>query len=120
MSMTQRYAGMLLRHAGRLEKLGMSTQAECVRQAARHMEELQASNDTITRPWKSMKTVPKDGTTVLVLLEGSDIPKAVKWCESNHFLATDGADWYMPWDGTKVQPHDLRYWMHCPPDPDEL
>ena len=39
MSMTQRYAGMLRRNAGEWDKLEMPVQAECLRQAARHMEE---------------------------------------------------------------------------------
>ncbi len=41
MSMTQRYAGMLRRHAGEWDKQGMLVQGECARQAARHMEEVQ-------------------------------------------------------------------------------
>lgn len=39
MSMTQRYAGMLRRNAGEWDKREMPVQAECLRQAARHMEE---------------------------------------------------------------------------------
>ncbi len=38
MSMTQRYAGMLRRHAGEWDKRGLPVKAECARQAARHME----------------------------------------------------------------------------------
>lgn len=38
MSMTQRYAGMLRRQAGEWDKREMPVQAECARQAARHME----------------------------------------------------------------------------------
>ena len=38
MSITQRYAGMLRRNAGEWDKREMPVQAECVRQAARHME----------------------------------------------------------------------------------
>jgi len=120
MSMTQRYAGMLRRHAGDLYTQGAPVQAECCLEAARHMDELQAKVDAITNPWQSMTTAPKDGTTFLVLLEGSDVPKAVEWYEADHFLATGGAGWYMPWDGTKIAPQDgPRYWMHCPNDPDD-
>ena len=46
MSMTQRYAGMLRRQAADWDKREMPIQAECCRQAARHMEELQASKDS--------------------------------------------------------------------------
>ena len=38
MSMTQRYAGMLRRQAAEWDKREMPIQAECARQAARHME----------------------------------------------------------------------------------
>lgn len=41
MTMTQRYAGMLRRHAVEWDRQGMPVQGECARQAARHMEELQ-------------------------------------------------------------------------------
>lgn len=41
MSMTQRYAGMLRRNAFELDKQEMPVQAECLRQAARHMEALE-------------------------------------------------------------------------------
>ena len=56
MSMTQRYAGMLRRHAGEWDKQAMPVQAECARQSARHMEELQAKVDAVHSPWKPMKT----------------------------------------------------------------
>ncbi len=39
MSMTQRYAGMLRRHAAEWDKQAMPVQAEATRQAARHMED---------------------------------------------------------------------------------
>ena len=39
MSMTQRYAGMLRRQAADWDKREMPIQAECCRQAARHMEQ---------------------------------------------------------------------------------
>lgn len=120
MTMTQRYAGMLRRQASEWDKQAMPVQAECARQAARHMEELQDKADAVQSPWQPMKTAPKDGSAVLVLLESSGVPKAVEWCEPGHFLASDGAGWYMTWDGTKIQPHDgPRYWMHCPDDPDD-
>lgn len=43
--MTQRYAGMLRRQAHDWDKRDMPVQAEAVRQAARHMEELQSKAD---------------------------------------------------------------------------
>ena len=79
MTMTQRYAGMLRRRAADLDKQAMPVQAEGNRLAARHMEELQAKVDAITSPWQPMKTAPKDGWGVLVLLEGSDMPIGARW-----------------------------------------
>lgn len=124
MTMTQRYAGMLRRHAGKWDKQAMPVQAECARQAARHMEELQAKVDAITSPWLPMRTAPKDGLAVLVLLEGSDIPRAARWLrgqdDPHATELTAGPGWHLTWDGTPVLEHDgPRYWMHCPTDPDE-
>lgn len=45
MTMTQRYAGMLQRHSHEWDRQSMPVKAEATRQAARHMEELQAKLD---------------------------------------------------------------------------
>lgn len=123
MTMTQRHAGMLRRHAGEWDKQAMPVQAECARQAARHMEELQAEVDAITSPWNPMRTAPKDGFAVLVLVDGSDIPRAARWLrgpdDPHATEMTAGPGWHLTWDGTPVPEHDgPRYWMHCPDDPD--
>lgn len=119
MSMTQRYAGVLRRHAGEWDKQGMPVQAECARQAARHMEELQAAKDAIACPWQPMKTAPKDGTAVLALLDGADIPHAVRWLQADDPRGSGAEGWHITWDSAKVSEHyQLRYWMHCPDDPD--
>lgn len=121
--MTQRYAGMLRRHAHDWDKRDMPVQAECARQAARHMEELQAAKDAITSPWQPMRTAPKDGTAILVLLEDSDVAHAARWIDgptSPH--AVDGFEqpgWHLTWDAWRVPEHDgPRYWMLVPADPD--
>lgn len=123
MSMTQRYAGMLRRHAGDWDKRDMPVQAECCRQAARHMEELQAKADAITSPWQPMKTAPKNGWAVLVLLEGSDVPHAARWLsgpeDPQATRETTGPGWHLTWDGWPVPEHDgPRYWMAIPDDPE--
>jgi hypothetical protein len=123
MTMTQRYAGMLRRHAGDWEKQAMPVQAECARQAARHMEELQAKVDAIASPWQPMKTAPKDGLGVLVLLDGCDMPHSARWLrgldDPHATEQTTGPGWHLTWDGWPVPEHDgPRYWMHCPSDPD--
>ena len=112
MTMTQRYAGMLRRHAAEWDKQAMPVQAECSRQAARHMEELQAAHDAITNPWQPMRTAPMDGTAVLALLDGSDIPLPIRW-------DVDIAGWRVTWDDYVLSDTDgPRYWMPCPDDPE--
>jgi len=119
MSMTQRYAGMLRRRAGDLDKGGAYLQAESVRQAARHMERLQAAKDDTERPWKRMQTAPQDGRAVLALLDGSDVAHAVRWLPADDMFANGTAGWHMVWDLTPVALHDgPRYWMPIPADPE--
>jgi len=74
--------------------------------------------------WRPMRTAPKDGIAILVLVEGSDIPRAARWLtgtDDRHATEeTMGPGWYLTWDGTFIQEWDgPRYWMHCPDDPDE-
>jgi len=75
-------------------------------------------------PWQPMKTAPKDGTAVLVLLDASDIPHAARWLsgpdDRRATEETTRAGWHLTWDGSPIEEHDgPRYWMHCPDDPDE-
>lgn len=95
----------------------------CARQAARHMEKLQAAVDAVQSPWRPMKDAPKDGWAIMVLLDGSDVPHAVRWLrgkdDPHATEETEGPGWHMTWDGTPVAEHDgPRYWMECPTDPD--
>ena len=123
MTMTQRYAGVLRRQAGDWDKRDMPVRAECARQAARHMEELQAAKDAITCPWRSMRTAPKDGGAILVLLEDSDVAHAARWIDgpTSPYATSDfeRAGWHLTWDTWRVPEHDgPRYWMPIPADPD--
>lgn len=69
--------------------------------------------------WQPMRKAPRDGTAVLVLMDGSDIPHAVRWLTFDDDRATAGTGWYMTWDNYKLRDSDgPRYWMHCPDDPD--
>lgn len=62
--------------------------------------------------WQPMATAPKDGTAVLALLDGSDVPHAIRWDK-------DLARWCMAWDGFELSAvNGPRYWMRCPDDPD--
>ena len=75
-------------------------------------------------PWQSMKTAPKDGAAVLVLLDASNIPHAARWLsgpdDRRATEETTRAGWYLTWDGSQIEEHDgPRYWMPCPDDPDE-
>ena len=79
--------------------------------------------EEIKIPWQPMRTAPKDGRAVLVLVEGSDIPRGVRWLRGpDDPYATEQTTrpgWHLTWDGTPIEPHDgPRYWMHCPADPD--
>lgn len=62
-------------------------------------------------PYQRMDTAPLDGTAVLVLLDGSDVPHAARYVE--------GVGWHLVWDNWKIPEYDgPRWWMPCPPDPD--
>lgn len=108
MSMTQRYAGFIRRNAA--IEFQSPTSAEALRQAARHMEDLQASYDAMRNCWQPMGLAPEDGTAVMALLNDSDIPHAVRY-------VADG--WEMVWDKYRLTGADgPRYWMAIPDDPD--
>jgi hypothetical protein len=118
MTMTQRYAGMLRRHAAEWDKRDMPVQAECARQAARHMEELQAKVDAITSPWQPIKTAPKDGTAILVLLPSlyDDGLPALLWADDGVQIGWwDGEDWV----NLKSELLDPTHWQPLPPPPQE-
>ncbi len=106
MSITQRFAGMLRRFASTAQN---DIKAEAIRQAARHMEELQANRDQLARPYQPIRTAPKDGTVVLGLLPDSDIPHPMRWT---------GDWWQSSWDGHDFFHDSPRYWMAIPDDPD--
>lgn len=123
MTMTQRYAGMLRRHANELDHQAEPVKAACCRRAANHIDELQARIDAIACPWMPMRTAPTDGTVVMVLVQDSDVPRAARWLrgpDDPHATEyTAGPGWHMAWDGTPIPDHDgPRYWMYCPSDPD--
>ena len=108
MTMTQRYAGLIRRNAA----IEFQTQisAEALRQAARHMEDLQASYDAMRNGWQPMGLAPEDGTAILALLHNSDVPHSVRYVD-------DG--WEMVWDKYRLSNADgPRYWMAIPDDPD--
>lgn len=74
--------------------------------------------------WRPMRTAPKDGTAVLVLLDGSDIPRGVRWISSpkdpRATAQFSAPGWYMTWDSTRINDFEgPHYWMHCPEDPDD-
>lgn len=125
MTMTQRYAGALRRHAAKIERQAMQVQAEFIREAARHMEDLRSTKDAAeaARSWKPIRTAPKDGSVVLVLLGDSDVPHAARWLrgpdDPRATEMTAASGWHMTWDGTPVPEHGgPRYWMRCEDDPD--
>lgn len=68
--------------------------------------------------WEPMRTAPRDGTAILVLLDGSDIPHAARWLAADDARGSGAEGWHLTWDGYWL--HRPRYWMWCPDDPDEL
>lgn len=70
MSMTQRYAGMLRRQAHEWDRLEMPVQAECARQAARHMEtrELELEHALIVAR-ETLEKECDDGDALLRMLD---------------------------------------------------
>ena len=74
---------------------------------AEHIEKL----ESLRNPWQPMKSAPRDGTAVLVLLDGSDIPHPVRWVDSG---------WRSSWDGYCFPPHDGPLcWMATPAAPNQ-
>ncbi|MBA0223233.1 hypothetical protein D7U74_16935 [Stenotrophomonas maltophilia] len=59
--------------------------------------------------WQKMESAPKDGTVVLGLLEGSDIPQSIRF--------RDG--WEIAWDAYRIPAHDgpLRWAPLCAATP---
>lgn len=89
---------------------------------AKEVERMRA--DAERYRWRPMRTAPKDGTAVLVLVDGSDIPRAVGWIsspeDSRATAEFSTAGWYMTWDSTRINDFEgPRYWMRCPDDPDD-
>jgi hypothetical protein len=68
------------------------------------------------RPWQGMRSAPKDGTAILVLMDGSDIPHAARWLAADDKRGSGSEGWHLTWDGYWL--HQPRYWMACPDDPD--
>lgn len=65
--------------------------------------------------YKPMKDAPKDGTAILVLLDGSDIPLPIRWRVATDTMAKHGAGWYVTWDGYKLSHADgPRGWLTIP------
>ena len=67
-------------------------------------------------PWKEMKDAPKDGTAILVMLEGSDIPCPVCWFVQSDIRPDQEPGWYTTWDHYRILDIDGPLcWMPCPP-----
>ena len=80
-----------------------------------------AAIDAIPHPWQRMTTAPKDGTAVLVLLCGSDIPNALRWLESCDDRGRETTGWNMVLDGHRITRADgPRLLMPIPEDPDAM
>ena len=72
----------------------LETKSEVLRQVAAELESALAARQPVG--WQPMESAPKDGTVVLGLLEGSDIPQSIRF--------RDG--WEIAWDGYRIPAHD--------------
>lgn len=119
MTMTQRYAEMLRRHAGEMDATGTPpVKSEAIRQAARHMEDIARTLNSIARPWQPIETAPRDGAEVLVCRAYED-GKAEYAVAHNY---DDGNGWRdmgdLGWAGM-IHDDDNQptHWMPLPPPP---
>lgn len=55
--------------------------------------------------WRPMEEAPKDGTTILALLDGSDLVNVVRY--------HDGG-WVVAWDHYRLDGANLQFWMPLP------
>lgn len=125
MTMTQRYAGTLRRLAKLLENDGQEIRAGCCRGAAQHMEQLQTAHDALLKVWQPIETAPKDGSKVMVLLNGSGLAGAAYLARTAywHELAASGDNEPAGWWADASDSHPLRlggdprYWMPISADP---
>ena len=59
--------------------------------------------------WQTIDSAPKDGTVILVIFTGIDVPVAVKWV---------GDGWRVEWDHWVLPESEWpSHWMHCPAAP---
>jgi hypothetical protein len=81
--------------------------------------------NSIARQWQPMKTAPRDGSIVLVLLDGVDYPHPAYWLtgpDSQRAISNgnNAPGWRMALDAAPIADHDgPRYWMDCPDAPDD-
>lgn len=65
--------------------------------------------------WRPMTSAPKDGTAILALLAGSDIPYPVRW-QDKELPEGSPPGWFVTWDNYRLSESDGPLcWMRCPP-----
>lgn len=74
------------------------------------MRELQALGQAFDAGWQGMYTAPIDGTAILALLTGSDLPHIIRWQRQKWIIAWDGYDLSSACD-------EPTHWMAIPPLP---
>lgn len=66
--------------------------------------------------WQPMTSAPKDGTVILALLTGSDIPYPIRW-QDKELPEGSPPGWFVTWDNYRLTEMDgPMCWMRCPPE----
>lgn len=67
---------------------------------------------------RPMATAPRDGTVVLVFVEGTDFPHPMCYAKSvrsrPYFAQPKGEAWRMAWDDFAMRDEDLLGWLPAP------
>ena len=66
--------------------------------------------------WRGIESAPRDGTAIIMLLDGSDIPHSVRWICNGEIPGIDEDGWYMVWDHYHLGSADIPTgWLPLPP-----
>lgn len=72
---------------------------------------------TLAGGWQTMASAPRDGTAILAILPGSNVPHSIRYAVTrSNGRAWRG--WLVCWDGHRLSDGDgPDYWQPFPPHP---